>query len=62
MKVLASLLLVIASGSAIATDVVPVTIGAGGPEADACPSFAALNKKTVLRNGPDAGFGPASLS
>lgn len=56
MKFLAALTLIVASTNAIATDVVSVTIGTGGPDIDACPSFAELNKPTILRNGPDSGF------
>ena len=55
MKVLALLLVVAASTSAIATDKVPVKIGAAGPDIDACPSLGELKDRTVVRIRPDSG-------
>jgi hypothetical protein len=55
MKVFALLLVVAASSSAIATDKVPVKIGAAGPDIDACPSLGELKDRTVVRGRPDSG-------
>jgi hypothetical protein len=56
MKILALSALLAVSTTVSATDVVSVTIGAGGPNVDACPSVAELNTLTVVYKGPDSGF------
>ena len=59
MKILAPLLILTASFSAIATDLVSVTIGSHGPDTDACPSFGELTARTVVRARPDSGSATA---
>ena len=56
MKIFSLIVLLVASTTVTATDVVSVTIGAGGPNVDACPSFAELNKLTIVHKGPSTGF------
>ena len=60
MKILALLVLIIASASVSATDVVSVTVGTEGPEVDACPSLGELKKLTVVHRGPDSDFAEAT--
>ena len=56
MRIFALFVLVTASTSVAATDIVPVTIGTEGPEIDACPSIGELKKLTVVHKGPTSGF------